>query len=602
MAKGPELLALRNAQCGHGTPPVIRNGNISINQGDRLVLVGRNGSGKSTLLAALEGKLDLDSGERYVQPGLTIASQAQEPLPPSQGTVLDFVLETGAETYRAEAMIHALGLEPEMQASSMSGGQIRRAALARALALDPDLLLLDEPTNHLDLPAIEWLEKELASFRGGVLVISHDRAFLNKVGNAMVWLDRGELRRLDAGFEKFEQWAEEVERTEEAELNRMDQHIKQEQRYLLRGVTARRKRNVRRLEKLATLRKTRQERHRNDSKASLQAQDAEQSGKVVIEAKGISKDFGETKISEDFSMRIMRGDRIGIIGPNGAGKTTLLKMLIGQLAPDSGVVEIGANVDLGWFDQTRAQLDLNSTPWDVIGEGTDQVTVGESTRHVVGYLRDFLFSEQQARGKISTLSGGERNRLMLAKILMKPTNLMVLDEPTNDLDMDTLDLLEEMLGDYNGTLILVSHDRDFLDRLVTSVLAVEGQGDVKEYVGGYQDYRRVRSQNAKAAQTPTPSSNVNQERAKPKGTSLRLSYKDQRDLDLLPGKIDELESQISDCEGKLANPDFFTKDPEGFQKVAAELDGARQELEQAEERWLELEILQEEIQAAKDSA
>ena len=598
MAKGPELLALRNCQAGHGTPPVIRNANISINQGDRLVLVGRNGSGKSTLMATLQGSLEMDSGERYVQPGITVASQAQEPVPPKSGTVMDFVTETGAEDYRAESMIHALGLTPDMSAIALSGGQIRRAALARALAMDPDVLLLDEPTNHLDLPAIEWLEQELASFRGGVLVISHDRAFLNKVANGMVWLDRGELRRLDAGFEQFEDWAEEVERTEEAELNRMDQHIKQEQRYLLRGVTARRKRNVRRLEKLATLRKARQNHVRNERASSMQAQDGEQSGKVVIEAKEVSKKFDDLTIAENFSMKIMRGDRIGIIGPNGAGKTTILKILIGQLAPDAGSVELGANVDLGWFDQTREQLDINSTPWDVIGEGTDQVTVGESTRHVVGYLKDFLFNEAQARGKISTLSGGERNRLMLAKILMRPTNLMVLDEPTNDLDMDTLDLLEEMLGDYSGTLILVSHDRDFLDRLVTSILAVEGNGEVREYVGGYQDYARERKALLKQETAPKAEA-APVAKPKPKGTSQRLSYKDQRDLDMLPGRIEELEAEIGSLEGILADADLFTKNPDKFQASVKRLDECREALEQAEERWLELEILQEEIAAAK---
>ena len=599
MAKGPELLALRNARAGFGTPPVIDGGTISIAKGDRLVLVGRNGSGKSTLMAALEGRLALDDGERYVMPGVTVARLPQDPVPPKSGTVMEFVTGEGAEDYRAEAMIYALGLEPDMQAATMSGGQIRRAALAAALAQDPDVLLLDEPTNHLDLPCIEWLETELANFRGGILVISHDRAFLNKMANGIVWLDRGTLRRLDAGFDKFESWVEEVEATEEAELNRIDQHIKAETRYLNYGVTARRKRNVRRLEKLATLRQERKNRTRGDTTATLKAQAANQGGKVVLEADHISKTFGDRTIIRDFSTRVMRGDRIGILGPNGAGKTTLLKMLIGELAPDSGVVERGANIDLAWFDQTREQLDLETTPWDVIGEGTDRVTVGEQTRHVVGYLRDFLFDEKQVRGKISTLSGGERNRLLLAKILMKPANLLVLDEPTNDLDMETLDLLEEMLGDYDGTLVLVSHDRDFLDRLVTSVIAVEGDGEVREYVGGYSDYRRVRAQENAVEAAPVKKAVKTPEKEKPKTSSLRLSYKDKRDLDLLPGRMEELEADIAASEEKLAAPDFYTKDPEGFQKTADRLDALKAELAEAEERWLELEILQEELDAAK---
>lgn len=599
MAKGPELLALRNARAGFGTPPVIDGATVSIAKGDRLVLVGRNGSGKSTLMAALEGRLALDDGERYVMPGATVARLPQDPVPPKSGTVMEFVTGEGAEDYRAEAMIYALGLDPEMQAATMSGGQIRRAALAAALAQDPDVLLLDEPTNHLDLPCIEWLENELAGFRGGILVISHDRAFLNKMANGIVWLDRGTVRRLDAGFEKFESWVEEVEATEEAELNRLDQHIKAETRYLNYGVTARRKRNVRRLEKLANLRQERKSRTRSDSAANLKAQAANQSGKVVLEVENISKSFGDRTIIRDFSTRIMRGDRIGILGPNGAGKTTLLKMLIGELEPDHGVVDRGANIDLAWFDQTREQLDLETTPWDVIGEGTDRITVGDQDRHVVGYLRDFLFDEKQVRGKISTLSGGERNRLLLAKILMRPANLLVLDEPTNDLDMETLDLLEEMLGDYDGTLILVSHDRDFLDRLVTSVIAVEGDGEVREYVGGYSDYRRVRDEEKAAEAAPVKKPVKTPEKEKPKTSSLRLSYKDKRDLDLLPGKMEKLEAEIVALEEKLAAPDFYSKDPDGFQKTADRLDACKAELDQAEERWLELEILQEELEAAK---
>ena len=598
MAKAPELIALRKARAGHGTPPVIDGADLSIAKGDRLVLVGRNGCGKSTLLAALEGSLAIDAGERYMRPGITITSLPQDPILPESGSVMDFVLKGGAEEYRAESLIYALGLDPEMPATNLSGGQIRRASLAAALACDPDVLLLDEPTNHLDLPTIEWLEDELSNFRGAILVVSHDRAFLNHIANGIIWLDRNELRRLNAPFSKFEDWAEELERKEEQEMNLINQQIKAEKRYMLKGVTARRKRNQRRVKKLANLREERIEKTRDSRQSDITAQSASKSGKIIVEAKNISKSYSDITITKNYSLRMLRGDRIGFIGPNGAGKTTLIKMLIGELEQDSGIIKRGSNLKVAWFDQTRQTLDLNSTPWDVIGEGTDRITINGIDRHVIGYLKDFMFDERQARGKIKTLSGGEKNRLMLAKLLMKPVNLLVLDEPTNDLDMETLDLLEEMLSNYDGSLMLVSHDRDFLDRLVTSIIAVEGNGDIQEYVGGYYDYIRqkktldkIAKNNAMGAKTKNNNANT----AVSTANNKKLTYKDQRDLDMIPDRIISLTKELTDLHQEIDNPELFIKNPDKFNIITNRLTNVEKQLSDLEERWLELEMLKESL-------
>ncbi|MDX1739339.1 MAG: ATP-binding cassette domain-containing protein, partial [Alphaproteobacteria bacterium] len=402
----------------------------------------------------------------------------------------------------------------------------------------------------------------------------------------------------------FDQWVEELEAAEEAERNRVENYIKQEERYKLRGVTARRKRNVRRLARLDSLRQEKREWRNNQTVGSLSTLNTATSGKRVAELKSVSKAFGDLIIAKDFSTRIMRGDRVGILGPNGAGKTTLVKMLIGEAEPDAGEIQLGANLEIAWFDQQRAQLPLNSTPWDVIGEGSDQIALGDSTKHVVGYLKEFLFSEAQIRGKISTLSGGEKNRLLLAKILTRPANLLVLDEPTNDLDMETLDLLEEMLADFEGTLIVVSHDRDFLDRVVTQTIAVEGNGNIREVAGGYSDYIReyknsdTGSSTAKAKDEPQKDKPQKDktEPPRPKKKAAKLSYKDQRDLDMLPGRVDQLSAEIAQLEETLATPDLYSKDPSKFQSTATLLDQRKEELQQAEDRWLELEMLQEELQ------
>jgi ATP-binding cassette subfamily F protein uup len=471
--------------------------------------------------------------------------------------------------------------------------------LARALAIEPEILLLDEPTNHLDLPTIEWLETMLAGFRGGLLVISHDRAFLSKVTNATLWLDRGEIHRHDKGFSAFEEWSAQVLAAEKSERNRVQQHIKAEARYLHRGVTARRKRNQLRLRKLSDLRQKRAQMLRSDKKAALEASVGEQGGRIVIDAKNLSKSYGEHTIIDDFSTRILRGDRIGLIGPNGAGKTTLLDILIGVSDPDSGDVRRGSNITIARFDQQRVELDPNKSLWDTLcPTGGDSLIVQGRQRHVVAYLRDFLFDERQARGPVSSLSGGERNRLLLARNLAAPSNVLALDEPTNDLDLDTLDLLEDMLGEYSGTLLLVSHDRDFLDRVVTSVIAVEGDGVIQEYPGGYRNYLRQRPKLNEPLATMSPKLALRQEPKRRANSAGRLSYKEKRALETLPGTMKELITEIDTLEKILADPELFRRDANAYNMTAARLDAARAELAVAEDEWLALEIKQEEMSEA----
>ena len=583
------LLALRNAQAGFGGAPLFSGVDVEVGRGDRICLVGRNGSGKSTLLKALAGQTNIEAGQRFLQPGARTAYLPQKTAFQPDENVAEHVGADGAEPYRAAALIDRLQLDPKSRVSDLSGGETRRVSLARALAGVPDILLLDEPTNHLDLPTIEWLEEELGRFYGGLLVISHDRAFLTKLTRTTLWLDRGHLRRLNEGYGGFEAWADHIFDEEEQQRNRVEQHLKAEARYLHRGVTARRRRNQRRLRKLTSLRKERAALVRDDRKTALTAANAPASGRIVIDADGISKAFGGRSIIDPFSTRILRGDRIGVLGPNGAGKTTLLRMIIGDLAPDCGVIKHGTRLEIMYFDQRRANLDPSISLWNTLcPEGGDSVIIQGRQRHVVSYLKDFLFDESQVRSPVSTLSGGERNRLALAISLAKPCNLMVLDEPTNDLDMDTLDLLEDMLSDYDGTLLLVSHDRDFLDRLVTGVIAVEGDGRVGEYVGSYADYNKQRTAPTEVIQTVKP--------AKKKIGSTkrtRLSYPEKAELQELPNQIADIEKEIATLETKLSNPDFIRKDRAGFDKSAALLETARQKKDDAEERWPEIEIKRE---------
>jgi len=597
----PPILTLKDITLTWGGDPLFSGVSLTIDEGDRACLVGRNGCGKSTLLKIIAGIIEADSGERTTQTGLKVAYLPQDPPMVPGKAVADFVAEglNGPdETHRVDYMLHALKLDGTRDLGTLSGGEGRRAAIAQTLVSQPDLLLLDEPTNHLDLPTILWLEDELARFPGAIVAISHDRAFLNKLTRSTLWLDRGTVRQRAEGFTSFEAWTNEVMEAEESEINRLNVKLKEETRWLHRGVTARRKRNMGRLRALYDLREKRAAMLANkDGSVKMTLDKGEKSGKRVIEAENISKSYDGKPIITDFSTRIIRGDRIGLLGPNGAGKTTLLKMLVGNLAPDSGEVTLGTNLEIAFFDQRRETLRDTDTLWEALCEtGGDHVTVGGRPRHVVSYLKDFLFDDRQVRAPVSTLSGGERNRLLLAKLLTKPSNLLVLDEPTNDLDMDTLDLLQELLGDYEGTLLVVSHDRDFLDRLVTSVIAVEGDGVAEEYVGGYSDYLRKIEQDGQIL-TPEPAKEKPAPKPKeerPKKQS-KLSYKDQRELDGLPDKIAKLEEEISDLEKTLHDPDLFTKNPDKFQKATDRLAAAQAELEQAEERWLELEALKEEL-------
>ncbi|MBI5164462.1 MAG: ATP-binding cassette domain-containing protein [Magnetospirillum sp.] len=598
---GPPLLALRDVRLTFGGTPLFEGVTTWVGRGDRTCLVGRNGSGKSTLLKVLAGAIEADSGERFIQPGTRVAVLPQDPLldGPSVAAYVAAGLppDRHGDLWRVETVLDALKLDGTREPAALSGGEGRRAALARALVGEPDALLLDEPTNHLDLPTILWLEERLAAYDGALVMISHDRRFLETVSQQTLWLEGGIVRRSEQGFANFPAWQEEVYAAAEAELARMNTRMRQELHWLARGVTGRRKRNMGRLRALNQLRGERAE--RKDSvldtgrQAKLAAEAGEISGRLVIEADKIGKSFNGQPVIAGFSTRILRGDRVGLIGPNGAGKTTLLRMLTGDLEPDSGTVRLGTNLEPAYFDQRRDRLDPDISVWDTLTDGRgDNVWVRGRPQHVVGYMKDFLFSEAQAKTPVRALSGGERNRLLLAKRLAKPSNLLILDEPTNDLDMDTLDLLEEVLADYEGTLLVVSHDRDFLDRLVTSVIAVEGDGTIAEYPGGYADYLRQRPARIDAPEArPQPKAEAV---ARPK-VATRLSYKDVRELEQLPGRIDALAAEIAALEAALADGALYSRDRARFDRSAARVDAARAELAAAEERWLDLETKREEL-------
>ncbi len=607
----PPLININDIRLTFGGNDLFSDVSVAIGERDRLCLVGRNGGGKSTLLKIIAGEIEADGGERFVQPGCKVAYLAQEPRFADYATVEDYVLAALEDheqdyAYRADMLLDAVKIDPKADPNTLSGGEGRRTAIARALIADPQVLLLDEPTNHLDLPTIEWLESEIKAFRGAVVVISHDRAFLNAISNGVLWLDRGVLRRNDQSFALFDEWSEEVYRKEAEERAKLDKLIAQESVWAVQGITARRKRNQGRLRRLYEMRHERSEQVGRIGNVSLASETGSTSGKVVIEATDIGKSWDDKHIISGFSTRILRGDKVGIIGPNGAGKTTLLKILTGQTEPDEGTVKIGTNLTPTYFDQKRAALDDSKTLWDTLCDvGGDQIMVRGNPRHVVSYLRDFLFDEKQARSPVGALSGGERNRLLLAKELAKPTNLLIMDEPTNDLDMDTLDLLQEMLSEYEGTLLLVSHDRDFLDRVVTSSIVMEGNGIATEYPGGYSDYVHLRKLSAKAdTNTIQTSTKIGKKQsnaktdgagpAKPKAKG-KLSYKDQRDYDMLPASIEKLEAEIAQLEADLADGTLFTSDPAAFQKKLDRMNAARAEIEKAEERWLELEMLREEL-------
>jgi ATP-binding cassette subfamily F protein uup len=599
----PPLLTLQGVALTFGGTPLIERADLAISPGERTSLVGRNGSGKSTLMRIAAGLVEPDRGVRFLQPGTTIRYLAQEPDFSGFETTLGFVeagLAPGDDHHRARYLLESLGLTGSEDPARLSGGEGRRAALAQALAPEPDILLLDEPTNHLDLPAIEWLESELKGTRAALVLISHDRRFLSALSRSTVWLDRGITRRIEQGFSTFEAWRDAFFEEEERDRHKLDRKIAAEEDWLRYGVTARRKRNVRRLGNLHDLRKQRREDRRPVGTVSMTSTEAESSGALVVEARGVSKSYGERRIVDGLSLRIMRGDRLGIVGANGAGKTTLVNLLTGKLEPDAGSIQLGTNLKMMLLDQARAVLEPSQTVTEVLTGGRgDTVTVGGQSRHVIGYLKDFLFVAEQARTPVSVLSGGERNRLLIARALAQPANLLILDEPTNDLDLETLDLLQEMLGEYSGTLILVSHDRDFLDRVVGSVLVSEGEGRWVEYAGGYTDMVTQRGQGVQArlvsgSAKPEPREKILATNPAPIGTArTKLGFKEQHELKTLPARIAKLETAIAQLREILADSSLYARDPGRFEKASAMLVEAETGLAAAEDRWLALEMLRE---------
>jgi ATP-binding cassette subfamily F protein uup len=597
----PPLLALQDISLTFGAAPLLAGAGLSVSAGDRVCLVGRNGSGKSTLLRIAAGLISPDSGRRFAQPGATIRYLAQEPDFGGFATTLEYV-EAGlgdaaaADHYRASYLLEQLGLTGREDPSLLSGGEIRRTALARVLAPEPDILLLDEPTNHLDLPGIEWLEAELAGMRSGIVVISHDRRLLERISRTTVWLDRGVTRVLDQGFAAFEGWRDQVLEQEETERHKLGRKIVMEEDWLRYGVTARRKRNQKRLGDLHALRKRHKEQRAAVGRVNMQAAEADLSGRLVMVAEGVSKTFGERTVVRDFSARVIRGDRVGIVGQNGAGKTTLLNLLTGKLAPDSGEVKLGTNLAEVELDQRRETLDpLLTLSQTLTGGAGDTVTVNGINRHVVSYMKDFLFGPEQANTPVGVLSGGERGRLTLARAFAKPSNLMVLDEPTNDLDLETLELLQERIADYAGTVLLVSHDRDFLDRVVTSVIATEGDGRWIQYAGGYSDMLLQRAP-VRVASAAAPRVRGGAPVAAAKAVSRKMSFKDKHALETLPGRIAGLEKEVARLNAVLADQDLYARQPAKFAAATAALEAAQVLLAEAEEQWLALEMLREELE------
>ncbi|MBV9563731.1 MAG: ATP-binding cassette domain-containing protein [Bradyrhizobium sp.] len=600
----PPLIQLKDIALTFGGTPLLAGVELSVSPSERVCLIGRNGSGKSTLLRIMAGAVEPDRGSRFVQPGATIRYLPQEPDFVGYATTLAYVeagLGPGDDRHPARYLLEQLGLTGDEDPQNLSGGEARRAALARVLAPSPDILLLDEPTNHLDLPTIEWLESELDGRRSALVLISHDRRFLTNLSRATAWLDRGQIRQIDRGFAAFESWRDEVLAEEEREQHKLDRRIVNEEHWLRYGVSGRRKRNVKRLGNLHALRDARKNYRGSAGSVALAAAEAEKSGRLVIEAKGISKAYGERRIVDDFSIRIQRGDRIGIVGPNGAGKTTLVNLLTGGDAPDSGTVRLGANLEMATLDQHRESLDPKSTLAEALTGGRgDHVLVGGKPKHVASYMKDFLFAQEQIRTPLEVLSGGERGRLMLARALAKPSNLLVLDEPTNDLDLETLDVLEEMLGDYEGTVILISHDRDFLDRVLTSVIAPDGNGKWIEYAGGYSDMLAQRGADLKrgAARAPAPEKLEAKASASAAAPKRRLSFNEKHALETLPKTIARLQADIGKLQRGLDDPDLYRKDRQKFEETSTAIATAQQELAAAEDRWLELEVLREEIEQA----
>ena len=581
------ILAFEGLGLVQGSGWLFRNLDIHIGPRDRLALIGRNGAGKTTLLKLLGGSVQADEGRRTIVPGTRVVILEQEPDLRGFATLRDYVMagDDAPVNYEADSIADQLGIDLSREAASASGGERRRAAIVRALSQDPDVLLLDEPTNHLDIGAIEWIEDWLKRFRGAFVVISHDRTFLTRLTKQTLWLDRGAIRRAEIGFGGFEAWTEQVYAEEQRQAEKLDARLKLEEHWLLRGVTGRRKRNQGRLSKLHEMRAERASMIGPQGSANLTTASDDTKSKVVIDAKNVTKVYGDRTIIGDLTLRVTRGDRIGIVGRNGAGKSTLLKLLTGEIQPDSGSIKLAQTLDAVVIDQQRSLMAPEKTVREVVVDGGEWIDVLGVRKHIHGYLKDFLFDPNMVDAKIGSLSGGERSRLLLAREFAKPSNLLVLDEPTNDLDLETLDLLQEVIGDYDGTVLIVSHDRDFLDRTVTITLGLDGSGTVDVVAGGYEDWekRRVSTTTGKRASKKVAATApaVTAPRAK-------LTYKDQRDYELLPKRIEELDTQMSADAAKLAKPDLYMRDNATFAKLTAAIEKARAEKEAAELRWLEL--------------
>ena len=597
----PPLLTLKDMALTFGSTPLIERADLTVHARDRICLVGRNGSGKSTLLKIAAGLVEADSGDRFVKPGTSWRYLPQDPDLSSYANVETYVRDglVGADDgYRIPYLLDALGLKGDEDPSYMSGGEKRRAALVRTLAPEPDILMLDEPTNHLDLPAIEWLEGELGNIRAALLLISHDRRFLESLSRKTLWMDRGETRELNKGFGHFEDWRDEVLEQEELDRHKLARQIHREQHWVVHGVSGRRKRNVRRLKELGSLRKELKSAKKVVGQADITVTQGRSSGKRVARLTDVSKAFDGRTVIDTVSMQIHRGERIGIVGPNGSGKSTLLKLIMGEIEADSGTVELGLNLEPLVIDQNRSTLNPDWTLADALTDGGgDSVIVNDQPRNVIGYMKDFLFLPEQKRTPIHALSGGERGRLQLARGLRLPSNLLVLDEPTNDLDLETLDLLQEIVADYAGTVILVSHDRDFLDRTVTRTLAYEGDGKWQIYAGGYSDLIAQRGSGVKARQdgksdrAKANKTTKSDEAQKP--SPAKLSYKHKFRLEKLPEEMAAIEVEIETLNTAMADPELYAKDPERFQKTSDAVVAAHAKLAELEEEWLEHEMMRE---------
>ncbi|MBH69235.1 MAG: elongation factor 3 [Rhodospirillaceae bacterium] len=603
------LLALRQASVSIGHHVIFRGANISISSGDKICLVGKNGSGKSTLIRALAAQIELDGGDRFMQPGSKIEYLPQNPDFKNSQSVWDYISEndnssrSDLKDHEIEAAVSGLNLDKSRRLTNLSGGELRRAAIARVLVRNPDVLLLDEPTNHLDLSTIEWLEHELARYKGGFLIVSHDRAFLRNLSEITYWIDREVVRKNASGFADFVAWSDKVWRDEDLEYKRLNKKIAKETLWLREGLTARRKRNMGRVRELQSLRQRKMEYVARPGQIQILAKETIRSGQLVIEMRKISKSFidlegYEVQIVDNFSTIIARGERVGLIGKNGSGKTTIVRMLMGQESPDSGYIKRGVNVKIIYYDQKRETLDQDFTVWKTLcPNGGDTVQIGGKSRSVTSYLRDFLFGEDQMNNPVHSLSGGERNRLLLARLFCQEHNFVVLDEPTNDLDSETLEVLEEVLANYDGTIIVVSHDREFLDRVVTSTIAIEGGGHVQEYPGGYSTYIKQKSNNF-TEQFEKRAVKYKESRNKNTGnTKKKLAYKEQRELDQLPDVIDALEFEIETLTKKLSDPGLFIRDQKSFEKASRSLSEKTNELAKAEDRWLALETYKQDLKA-----